>query len=130
MSMGYPEVKVHFEENEVTVSWEEASVLYIFCVELGKKFEAEYRAYPDEGVGEHMEIYAGSKDANALASVIMTRDLTLLLKKHKRVNREEAYSIIHKYYKEIRQNRNNPTRIREIVRSFRSEVLGILEIEH
>jgi len=123
--MEYP-VNVHMTKNEITVSWEEDSVLCVFYVELGKILRAGYQT----SAGENLKIHSGSKDNDALISAVIGMDLTLLLVKQRRVNRTKAYNIVLRYYREIKRNINNPMEIKTIVRKFRNEILGILGIEN
>ena len=120
-----PEVKVYMAKNKVTASFEDTSGLHVFYVEIGKRFQAGYQVCLDDW-RENLTIYSGSKDTDALISGVMTRGLTLLRNKHRSICRAKAYSIVRRYYMEIRQYMDNPARIREIVRNFRSEVLRIL----
>lgn len=124
MGMGYPEVKIHVAKNEVTVSWEEGSTLHVFYVELDKRIHAGYQICP----GENLKIYSGSRDDDALISVVRIRDLVPLLVKQRRVSRSMAKNLVLRYYREIRQNITNPEEVKAIVKRFRSEVLGILGI--
>lgn len=124
MGMRYPEIKIHVAKNGVTVSWEEDSVLHVFYVELGVGVEAGYQT----SAGENLKIYSGSRDDDALISVVRVKDLVPLLEKHAKVSRVVAKKLVLRYYREIRQNITNPEEVKAIVKRFRSEVLGILGI--